>query len=112
MTATEQLKTNAKYLDRLNHFLTEDEVGVLFNKSITEKVLQMVPVTHDQSNHGTIFYSGRSAGATQIRSFIDDFDPLAVAETLRKKAADAKITAPLRLPSQIAAEAARREQHK
>jgi hypothetical protein len=109
MSATNTLRTNPKYLDKLNQFLTEDEVGKLFNQAITEKVLAVIPVTHDQANHGTIFRSGFASGAASIRSFIDDFDPIALAEKERQKAADAKIRTPTQLPSVIAAQKLRQE---
>ncbi len=103
MTAAETLRGNPKHLDRLNSFLTEDEVGALFLKALTEKVLAGLPTTHDQANHGTIFRAGKSSGAGELLSFIHSFDPIAVAEELAAKAADAKLREVTRLPSAQAA---------
>lgn len=100
MTATEQLRANPKYLDRLNFFLTEDEVGTLFLKALTEKVLGVIPTGHDQANHGTIFRSGFSSGAASVLAFVQGLDPIAVAEDLHRKAAEGKLKEPLQLPSQ------------
>lgn len=99
MTATESLRSSPKHLDRLNSFLTEDEVGVLFLKALTEKVFGQVPNTHDQSNHGTIFRAGRSSGAAEILSFIHNLDPAIVAEDIARQQADNKIKQPTQLPS-------------
>jgi hypothetical protein len=100
MSAIESLRANPKYLDRLNLFLTEDEVGVLFLKAIVEKVLGRVPTTHDQTNHGTIFRSGFSAGATDVLRFIQELDPVFVAQELAQRAAEQKLKAKPELPSE------------
>lgn len=104
MTATETLRTNPKYLDRLNQFLKEDEVGALFNNAITEFVLGQISTVADQSNHATIFRAGNSAGAARVRTFIDDLDPIIIAEGLKRKAADEKLRTPQQLPSAVEAQ--------
>ncbi len=104
MSAAETLRANPKYLDHLNSFLTEDEVGRLFLKALTEKVLAQIPQVHDQSNHGTIFRAGRSAGAAEVLAFVQSLDPVLVAEDLARAAADAKVKAPTQLPSAITAQ--------
>lgn len=104
MTAIETLRTNSKFLDRLNQFLTEDEVGSLFNRAITEFTLGQIAVSPDQSNHGTIFRAGNSAGAARVRTFIDSLDPIEVAETLKRRASEEKLRTPQQLPSAVEAQ--------
>lgn len=103
MTANETLRANPKFLDRLNSFLTEDEVGVLFLKALTEKAFGQIPTTHDQSNHGTIFRAGASAGGAAVLAFVQSLDPIAVAEDLAKEAANEKLKTPAELPSALIA---------
>lgn len=107
MNATETIRTTKKHLDLLNQFLTENETGKLFNQAITEKVLAAINSAPSESNHGTIFRAGYSAGAMAVRLFVDEFDPIYLAELEKKISANEKLRQQPMLPSAAAAMKAR-----